>query len=111
METKPIIHLVAADCRPEHEAKFNKWYNDIHIPMLLKFKGIKKVTRYKITKEAKEYPKYLTIYTFESQKAYEEYEASPELTAAREENRETWKEGGYEIKWRVQYEPVKNWER
>ena len=111
METKPVIHIVGTRCRPEDEEKFNKWYIEVHIPMLLKFKGLKAVTRYEIINEAEEYPKHLAIYKFESQQAYEAYETSPELAAAREERDETWKEGGYEVKWRVQYEPMETWER
>ena len=111
METKPIINIVGTRCRPEDEEKFNKWYAEVHIPMLLRFKGLKAVTRYKITHEAEEYPKYLAIYKFESQQAYEAYETSPELAAARKERDETWKERGFEVKWRVQYEALKTWER
>ena len=111
METKPIINIIGTRCRPEDEEKFNKWYDGVHIPLLLRFKGLKAVTRYKITDEAEEYPKYLAIYKFESQEAYEAYETSPEHAASREEIRQTWKEGGFEIKWRVQYEPIKTWER
>ena len=110
METKPVIYLVATQCPPEKEEKFNKWYNEVHIPLLLKFKGIKKVTRYKITGETEEYPKYLTIFDFESREAFEKYSTSPERAASREEASETWKDGGYEIKWRVQYEVMKTWE-
>jgi len=109
METRPIINIIATQCQPEDEEKFNRWYDEIHIPLLLKFKGIKGVTRYKIINETEEYPTYLTIYEFESQKAYEAYETSPELAAAREEMTETWKEGKFEIKWRVQYEPIRTW--
>ena len=111
METKPVIHIVGTRCRPENEEKFNKWYDEIHIPMLLRFKGLKAVTRYKITHEAEEYPNYLAIYKFEGQEAYEAYETSPELAAAMKETRETWKEGDIQLKWRVQYEPMKTWER
>lgn len=111
METKPVINILGTRCRPEDEEKFNKWYEEVHIPLLLRFKGLKAVTRYKITGEAEEYPKYLAIYKFDSQEAYQAYETSPELAAAREEMRETWKEGGFEIKWRVQYESMKTWER
>jgi uncharacterized protein (TIGR02118 family) len=111
METKPIIYLVASQCHPEDEEKFNTWYNEIHIPLLLKFGGIKKATRYKIVNEAEEYPKYLAIYEFKSQKAYEAYTTSPERAAAMEDLEETWEERGFEIKWRVCYEPIKTWER
>jgi len=111
METKPIIHVVATECRSEVEEKFNKWYDDVHIPLLFKFKGMKEATRYKIMNETEEYPKYLTIYEFESKEAYQAYRTSPELAASTEEMKETWKEGGFEVKWRVQYEPMKTWKR
>jgi len=111
MATTPIISIIATQCRPEVEEKFNSWYDEIHIPLLLKFKGIKAVTRYKIINETEEYPTYLTVYEFESQKSYEAYTNSPELAAAREEMSETWKEGDFEIKWRVQYESIKTWKR
>jgi len=111
METKPVIHMVAARCQPEVEGKFNKWYNETHVPMLLKFDGLKGVTRYKILKSTEAYPEYLVIYEFDSREAFEAYESSPELTAALEEMRDTWKEGGYETVWRVQYEPLKTWRK
>ena len=111
METKPIINVVATQCKPEEERKFNEWYDEIHIPMLLKFKGITEVTRYKIIGKSPEYPKYMAIYEFESQSAFEAYQTSPELAAAREEMKGTWEGQEFEIRWRVQYEPIKTWER
>jgi len=111
MEMKPVIHLVATNCHPDDEVEFNKWYNETHIPLLLKFRGIKRVARYKLMKEAKEYPKYLAIYEFKSKKDFEEYTNSPELTAATQELKESWKEQEFEITWRVQYELMKIWGR
>ncbi len=98
MGKKPVLNMVATQCQPEVEEEFNKWYDEIHIPLLLKFKGIKEVIRYKIINETEEYPTYLTVYEFESQKAYEAFTTSPEYAAAREEMSETWKEGGFEVK-------------
>ena len=112
MEAKPIIHVIATECRPEDEEKFNKWYDEIHIPMLFEFGGLKKATRHKILYESEKYPKYLAIYEFDSKKAFEDYENSPELAAARkEEHEETWRDSKYDMIWRVQYEPMKTWER
>ena len=111
MGDKSILFIVGTQCQPEVEEKFNTWYNEIHIPMLLKFKGIKEATRYKIIDKTEAYPKYLAIYKFESQNAFEAFETSPELAAVREDMRETWKEGENEIKWRVHYEPLKTWKR
>ena len=111
METKPIIYIVATQCHPENEEKFNRWYNEIHIPMLLKFKGLTKVTRCEIVNESEGLPKYLAIYEFESQKAFEAFRTSPELNAAREEMSGTWQGKGFEVRWRVLYEPMKTWKR
>ena len=109
MANKSLINVVATECQPEVEEKFNKWYDEIHIPLLFKFKGMRRVTRYKLLKEAGGNPSYLAIYEFENQKAYEEYTKSAELAAGRAEMNETWKSGGFEIKSRVQYETMKTW--
>jgi uncharacterized protein (TIGR02118 family) len=112
MEPKPLIHVIATECRPEDEEKFNKWYDEIHIPMLFEFKGLKKAVRYKRVYESGQYARYLAIYEFDSKKAFEDYENSPELAAAsKEEHEETWKDSKYDMVWRVQYEPIKTWER
>ena len=111
MEDKSILFIVATECLPEVEEKFNKWYDEIHVPMLLKIKGLTEVTRYKVVTATGEYPKYMATYKFESPSAYEAFETGPELIAAREEIAETWKENKFEIKWRVAYEPMKTWGR
>ena len=111
MESKPIMNVVATRCRPVDDEKFNKWYNEVHIPMLLKFKGIKEVTRYKILNDSEEYPTYLTLYTYENQDALKSFASSPELAAVMAETKETWKGEGFEIVWRVPYEHIKTWKR
>jgi len=111
METKPVIHVIGTRIRPKDEEKYNTWYNEIHIPMLIDFKGLEEVTRYKIIHETEEYPKYLAIYKFESQEAYEAFITGPEFTASMEERKETWPEGGSELKWRVQYEMIRTWKK
>jgi len=111
MENKPVINVVGMRCQPEVEEKFKKWYDEIHIPMLLKFKGLKEVNLYKILKVSEGYPEYLSISEYDNQEAFAAYETSPELAAALEETRETWKDGGWERIWRVQYETMKTWRK
>jgi antibiotic biosynthesis monooxygenase (ABM) superfamily enzyme len=106
-----VINMVATECQPEVEEKFNKWYNEIHIPLLFKYQGMKKVTRYKILNQTGDFPTYLAIYEFESVPGYQGYANSKELADGRAEMNETWKEGGWDIKWRVQYEEMKTWEK
>jgi len=106
-----VINMVTTECKPEVEEKFNKWYNEVHVPLLSKYKGMKKVTRYKILNKTDEFPTYLCIYEFDSPAEYQGYSNSQELADARAEMNETWKEGGWEIKWRVQYEEMKTWQK
>ncbi len=40
MENNLVINMVATRCQPEVEVKFNKWYDEIHIPLLFKFPGM-----------------------------------------------------------------------
>ena len=111
MSSNQALHIVATECRSEQEARFNKWYNEIHVPMLFKFGGMKKVTRYKKLDDNKEHATYLALYEFESKEALADFTESPERNAAREEMKESWKDGGFELKWTAPYEAIKTWER
>jgi len=109
METKQAINLIAISCQPYAEESFNQWLDEIHIPMLLKYAGMTKVTRYKILTKTTNYPTYLMISEFSDRRVLEEYENSPELAAARKEAKQTWQGGEFELVWRVQYEEIKAW--
>ncbi len=106
-----FVNIVGIRCQPQAQNKFIKWYDQTHIPLLLKFKGLKKVTRYQIVKPTAEYPDYLTVFEFESRQAFEEYETSRELAAASAEMSETWKNKKWVRMWRVQYELCKTWNK
>ncbi len=106
-----ILNIIATECPAENEAKFNEWYNEVHIPLLFKFKGMKKVTRYQLVGESKDQARYLALYEYESKEAMDAFAKSPEFAAAMEEMQGTWKGGGFDIKWRASYEPIKTWER
>ena len=61
MNEKKVINVVAIDCKPEVEEKFVHWYDEVHIPILLKFKGLLSVKRYKISNSSPPgYPRQLT---------------------------------------------------
>jgi len=111
MEAKSIIHVVGTKCPPETEAKFNTWYNETHVPHLLKFKKLKRVTRYKNLHPAGEYPEFLTIYEFDNRQGFEEYHDSPERTGSRESWLKIQEETGASLKWEVQFEAIKTWQR
>ena len=103
-----VILIVATECTPVDEARFNKWYNEVHIPMLMKYKGIKRVSRYKVAGPSEGCSTYLAFYEYADMKSLEDMPKSKEFAAAIEEMQGTWKGASF-IKWRGVYEPIKTW--
>lgn len=110
MANDSFINIVGTRCKPEIEDKFNNWYTGTHIPLLMKFPGLQKVKRYKISEASADYPAYLAVYYFASRQAYEAYQQSPELKAAIDEMKSSWPGGEFEITWRVQYNEIASME-
>ena len=112
MENAPVILIIGAEGPREAEEEWNKYYNEKHVPDMLKFKGIKKVSRYKKVDDTETaYPKYIAVYEFENSRAAEAYKTSPERDAAAKDWADTSKKWGVETKWRVSYEAIKAWQR
>jgi uncharacterized protein (TIGR02118 family) len=105
------LNIVGTECVSKDEAKFNKWYNDVHIPMLLKYKGLKKVTRYQLMGNVKGQSPYLAVYEYDTKEALNGMSASPEFKAAIDEMTETQKTLKFGITWAAPYEPIKTWEK
>jgi hypothetical protein len=111
MKNKPVIHISGIYCPPELDQEFNIWYDQVHVPMTFKFMGMKRANRYKRVGDDTKYPDYLSIFEFDDLKVFKEYLESPELADALKEMESSCLSGGYERRWRVQYELIKNWER
>jgi heme-degrading monooxygenase HmoA len=124
MKDKRVVNVVGVECSTEVEEKFDKWHEEVHIPLLLKFPGLLAVTRYRMTESRSgavveaDYPKYLAIYEFKNEEAFKEYNNSKAYLEARAEMLDTWggdphvgKPGGFSVKWRVQYEVLKTWSK
>ncbi len=64
MVEKQVKYLlvVRMDVEPEKEKQLNDWYNDVHIPALLKVPGVLSGRRYIATQGS---PKYTAIYEFD----------------------------------------------
>ena len=111
MKQNSIIHIVGVQFKPELEKKFQKWYEEVHVPILFKFPGLKKITEYKIVSSDVSFPNFLAIYEFDNIETFEKYEKSEELAISRKQAKETWGEEEQKIKWRVQYKTIKIWEK
>jgi len=107
MSKPKFIYQLMIRCAPELEDEFNKWYNEVHMPLVMKGGMLKAATRYKITDAvATEASKYTTICEFESREMFEKWLASDILAAARENTKAVM--GGKDVVWtgRAFYEPM-----
>ena len=111
MDSNSILTIGASSCSDEDDEQYSSWYNDVHIPMVLKYKGIRWAGRFKRLGDDKNRPKYLVLYEFENKEAREAFEDSPELAEAVKDMEQTWEEGRIDLQWLSSYEPVKIWDR
>jgi uncharacterized protein (TIGR02118 family) len=109
MPDKPVINVVMTKCKPEDDVKFNKWYDEVHIPMLMKSKKLSKTVRYKVMETGKQ-PSFMAVYYFASQKDFEDFNKGPEIEAARKDMQEVWGQK-VELTSRVQYEFIREWKK
>jgi uncharacterized protein (TIGR02118 family) len=109
MPGKSMINVVMTKCKPEDEEKFNKWYDEVHIPMLLKSKKLLRAARYKVI-ETGNPPSFMAVYNFASQKDFEEFNKGPEMDAARKDMQAVWGQK-VELTSRAQYEFIREWKK
>ena len=108
MEAKHLINIAGTSCPLETDAVFNKWYDEAHVALMLKFPGISKAVRYRIVEAKEDYPKYLAVYQFESQSAFEK---SQEFAEAAAEIRKTGGEKAFYVRLMADYPPIKIWRK
>ena len=100
------INMVMVDCRPEVEKEYNEWYNNVHIPMCLKYEDMLRATRYRLTSGPAGHARYLTIYEFKDRNAMEAFPGTPECKAATAEMHQRWQEKEFQIRLAAQYETI-----
>jgi heme-degrading monooxygenase HmoA len=111
MPNNLLIQIVAAESTPEKDTEFDKWYTDVHVPMLFGFKGVKQASRYRLKGDGPGCAKYLTIYEFESEAALAAFPKSPAFADAIEDFENKKEKVGFTMKWAGVYELVKSWQR
>ncbi len=102
-----FIYQVMIDCAPELEDEFNTWYNEVHMPLVMKGGMLKAAIRYKVTDAVETgVAKYTTICEFDDRETFEKWLASDELKVARANTAEVM--GGKDVVWtsKAFYEPI-----
>ncbi len=115
MENQHTINIAGTTCPPDSDREFNKWYDEMHIPINMKFKGLRGVTRYQLVRfsesaAVKKYPRFITPYQFKDMGTFTAWNASPELREASEGISDLFARLGVEFLWRAQYESIRVWE-
>ncbi len=106
-----VINIAATEFRPELEERINHWYNESHIPMFLKYQGVKRVSRSKRISGDKTLPQYIAVFEFEDKETMQDYLNSPERAKALEGTKETWKDNDIKVIGITQYELIQSWDR
>ncbi len=104
-----VINMVLVDCQPEIEQQYNRWYNEVHIPLIMQYSGIVETTRYQLLKGPENQARYLTIYEFKDQQAMDAFPLSPEFRVVDAELHSSWKGSEFTIKAAAQYALIKKW--
>jgi hypothetical protein len=107
----PALSIVATECTPQNDVQFNKWYNEVHIPLFMKYHGLQKAARFKKLDPKGPVPTYLAFYHYNNKEDMDALPATPEFKAALDDMLDTWKEKEFEIKWAASYEKIKEWQK
>lgn len=63
MAQTSYINVVAIDClEPDKEEQFNRWYDEVHLPEVMKRYGCLSAKRYRCVADSGTAPRYLAIY-------------------------------------------------
>ena len=111
MPNNKVIQIVASESTPEKEAEFNKWYTEIHVPMLIGYEGVKQASRYQRIGDDEQSAKFLAIYEFESKEAMEAFPGSDAFASAVEDFENNKEALGFKMKWAASYELIRSYEK
>lgn len=111
MSPSPVIWTVGLQCPPGHEDAFNRWYDEVHVPMLLNGGQVARVSRFRLAPDAHDVapgarpcPRYQTIYEFDDAAAFDAWMAGPDRAAAGADKTTTWADNPYEVIWAGRYD-------
>ncbi len=125
-KSTPVIHIDGLRQSADDSDRYAKWFSstgsNVYIPLFARMPGIKRIDYFEYTgittsawvagmpKQDPEYPPYISIFHFDSVKAYEEFVKSAELAAFREGIKTLFPDG-LNYKWNVQYQLIKSWRK
>jgi heme-degrading monooxygenase HmoA len=99
MCNSPVILVVGTDCsEPGKEEEFSRWYDETHIPEVLRVPGMLGATRFEGLDGGGDYPRFLVIYQMESEEAVRAFKMHLKRQRAGEAPDFTWGPR-FEVRW------------
>ena len=77
-----VLFMVKASIPKEKEEAFNRWYNEVHVPMFLQFNGAVSARRYKAILGEDKY-QYLAMYELKDEATFQKLMDSDHFKALR----------------------------
>ena len=105
------IMIAANECTSEVEDEYNRWYNEVHLPMFFEYKGLRKASRYKLKGDIPGVSKYLAVYEFENEEDMKGFANSDAMKKAIADFDQKWKAGEFISNWHGSYELLTRLER
>ena len=78
------LFMVRATITKDKEAAFNTWYNDEHVPQVLRYNGAVSGRRYRRIMGEDKY-EYMALYEFASEEVFKAFQVSGHLTELKAE--------------------------
>ena len=76
------LFVVKATIPKEKETEFNRWYDEVHVPMVLQFNGMVSARRYKAILGEEKY-QYIAMYELKDEATFHKLMESDHLKALR----------------------------
>ncbi len=121
MDDSLVWRICGTNCAPTKEAKFNDWYTNHHVPIVMRSPLVTAAERYQREGDndeypadlfpqlinATEYPKYVAIYGLKDEKTLNDYLNSPSPRTALKDRLDTWsKDEEFTQPWLVNYKRI-----
>jgi hypothetical protein len=82
MDQTPVIDILESRFYKKDDENVNQWYNEIHMPVLMKSNKVQSISIYKVREDSSEFIKYFIICKYGNQKDFEAFLASQEFREA-----------------------------
>jgi len=111
MSSKPYLWIVFMRFPAEMEEEFNRWYDEVHIPLVSAAGHFRSMTRYRLTDALpSELSKYVAVCEFESEEVFRDWLVSEARAEAARDTAARWEGTGMEFMPKGFYEPYKSYD-